>query len=93
MDMLGGLDTAVSVAKQRAHIPDDEDVELVTYAPGRSVYETLAAFGQSSSTGAAWWQAALAVARPGTLVPGLGVQVRAFRRGEPLALLPFAFVR
>jgi hypothetical protein len=83
----------VKVAKQRAHIPDDEDVELVTYAPGRSVYETLAAFGQSSSTGMSWWQAAWMAARPGVVVPGLGVQVRAYRRGEPLALLPFAFVR
>ena len=91
--MLGGLDTAIAVAKERAHIPKDEDVELVTYAPGRSVYETLAAFGQSSSVGYTWWQAAWTAMRPGSVLPRLGVQVRAFRNGEPLALLPFTFVR
>ena len=41
VDALGGLDTAVAIAKERAHIPADEDVELVVYPPRRSLYEAL----------------------------------------------------
>ena len=33
----GGLDAAVDLAKQRAGIPADEDVELVVYPPRRSL--------------------------------------------------------
>ena len=49
VDVLGGLDTAVSIAKQRAHIPADEEVELVVYSPRRSFYEALTELGRSSS--------------------------------------------
>ena len=41
VDALGGLDTAVALAKQRAGIPDDEEVELVAYPPRRSLYQAL----------------------------------------------------
>ena len=34
--------TAIDLAKQRAKIPADEEVELVVYPPRRSVYEVLA---------------------------------------------------
>jgi len=34
---------AVAIAKQRAHIPADEDVEIVEYSPRRSFYEALTA--------------------------------------------------
>jgi protease-4 len=91
VDVLGGLDTAVAIAKQRAHIPADEEVELVEYSPRRSFYEALSELGRSSSALGAW----------GVLMNGAQRQalstliapVTAFRRGEPLALMPFAFVR
>ena len=90
VDELGGLDAAVAIAKQRAGIPADEDVELVAYPPPRSLYEALAAQFGSSRTGA-WAQLAGGV--EGRAIAALTAPVRVFRRGEPLALMPFAFVR
>jgi protease-4 len=91
VDTLGGLDTAIAIAKQRAKIPADEDVEIVVYPPRRSFYEVLTEqFGQSAPsaiwtllTGAAERRALAAVTAP----------MRLFRRGEPLALMPFTFLR
>lgn len=91
VDTLGGLDTAIAIAKQRAKIPADEDVEIVVYPPRRSFYEVLTEqFGQSAPsaiwtllTGAAERRALAAVTAPMLL----------FRRGEPLALMPFTFLR
>ena len=42
VDELGGLYKAIDLAKQRARIPADEEVELVVYPPHRSFYEVLA---------------------------------------------------
>ena len=42
VDELGGLYTAIDMAKQRARIPADEEVDLVVYPPHRSFYEVLA---------------------------------------------------
>jgi protease IV len=92
VDTLGGLDMAVAIAKQRANIPADEDVELVAYPPRRSFYEAISEqLGRSSLdlgvfgalTGGLDRQAIGAVAAP----------LRLFRRGEPLALMPWSFVR
>ena len=90
VDELGGLDTAVAIAKQRAGISVDEDVELVVYPPRRTLYEVLAQQLGSSSPGA--W-APLARESEGRVIAALTAPVRLFRRGEPLALMPFAFVR
>ena len=90
VDMLGGLDTAVAVAKERAKIPADEDVELVAYPPRRSFYEALTE--QFSSSGVNMWSV-LAGGAEGRALAALTTPVRLFRRGEPLALMPFAFVR
>ncbi|MGH9347433.1 MAG: signal peptide peptidase SppA [Vicinamibacterales bacterium] len=88
VDELGGLDAAVAAAKQRARIPADEDVELVIYPPRRSFYEALAS--QFGSGGAGAWPALLG----GTpAMAALTAPIRMFRRGEPMALMPFAFVR
>jgi protease-4 len=90
VDTLGGLDTAVAIAKERAHIPANEDVELVEYPGRRSVFETLSdEFGSSRAGlfnamfGGADTRAVGAITAP----------VRLFQRGEPLALMPFTFVR
>ena len=90
VDILGGLDTAVAIAKERAKIPADEDVELVAYPPRRSFYEVLAEQFRSSSF-SAW--GVLAGGAEGRALAALTTPVRLFRRGEPLALMPFAFVR
>jgi len=90
VDALGGLDRAVAIAKQRAGIPEEEDVELVVYPPRRTLYETLAEhFGSSGVT--VWAQLAgdgERRAMAALLAPG-----RLFRRGEPLALMPGVFLR
>ena len=41
VDALGGLDAAVALAKERAKIPADEDVELVVFTGRRTLYEAL----------------------------------------------------
>ena len=91
VDALGGLDTAVSIAKERAHIPADEEVELVVYSARRSFLEAISELGRSSSALGAWgtlMNAAQRQAAASLLAP-----VTSFRRGEPLALMPFTFVR
>ena len=90
VDELGGLGAAVAIAKRRAGIPAAEDVELVVYPPRRTLYEALAQ--QFGSPGAGVW-APLAGGVQGRVIAALTAPVRMFRRGEPLALMPFAFVR
>src|SRR5690242_14725532 len=41
VDALGGLDTALAIAKQRAKLPADREVELVVYPPRKNFYELL----------------------------------------------------
>lgn len=88
VDTLGGLDVAVAIAKQRAGIPEDEDVELVNFPPRRTFYEALAAQLGGSAMAARWLRLAVA-ADPRALATPMTL----FRRGEPLALMPFQFVR
>ena len=91
VDELGGLETAVAAARQRAQIPPDEDVELVVFSPRRSFYEALAGqFGIGTPSGAL---AALIGGGNARAVAAVTAPMRIFRRGEPLALMPFAFVR
>jgi len=91
VDALGGLDTAVTIAKQRAHIPADEDVELVVYSGRRSLYEALSELSRSSSSFASW--GVLLDAAERQTVASLMAPAATFRRGEPLALMPFTFIR
>ncbi|NOT26702.1 MAG: signal peptide peptidase SppA [Acidobacteria bacterium] len=90
VDMLGGLDTAIAVAKDRAGIPEDQDVELVTYPAPRTLYEALSDRLSRGTSAAIWSQVLGSEAR---VVAALTAPARIFRRGEPLALMPFAFVR
>ena len=89
VDALGGLDTAIAIAKERAKIPKDEDVELVVFTGQRTLYEALAEqFGGGASLLGAFGSRSDARAIAAATAPA-----RLFRRGEPLTLLPFAFVR
>jgi protease-4 len=94
VDELGGLDVAIRIAKERAKIDADEDVELVIYPPRRSLYEALTQdfSGLNAGSGASLWQL-LANGRDARAVAALTAPIRIFRRGEPLALMPFTFVR
>jgi protease-4 len=91
VDMLGGLDTAIAVAKDRAGIPEGEDVELVTYPAPRTLYEAVAE--QLGGAAGAGILARLASGSEVRVLAALTAPARVFRRGEPLALMPFAFVR
>ena len=91
VDELGGLDAAVAVAKQRARIPADEDVELVMYPPRRSFYEALAEQFGGGATSSAW--RVFLGDREARAMAALTAPMRLFRRGEPLALMPFTFIR
>lgn len=95
VDEIGGLDVAIRIAKQRALIDPSEDVELVVYPPRRSLYETLTEdFGGLSGAGASLGVLqGLAKSGDARTLAALTAPVRLFRRGEPLALMPYAFVR
>jgi protease-4 len=91
VDELGGLDAAVAAAKQRARIPADEDVELVVYPPRRTFYEALA---EQLGGGAGPASLRMVFGEPDArALAALTAPVRLFRRGEPLALMPFTFIR
>jgi protease-4 len=91
VDELGGLDRAISLAKQRSKIPQDTEVELVVYPPKKSFYDfftnALASGDRASTLGAL-----LGFGNPRVL-QALAAPLQVFRRGEPLALMPNVFVR
>ncbi len=91
VDVLGGLDTALVIARQRARIPADEDVEVVAYPPRKAFYETLV--DQFGGAGAASSLSILLGTQGQRAIGSLSAPLRLFRRGEPLALMPYAFVR
>jgi len=63
----------------------------VVYSPRRSLFEAVTQLGRSSSALGAW--GVLLDAAQRQTVAALIAPVTAFRRGEPLALMPFTFVR
>jgi protease-4 len=89
VDELGGLDVAVRLAKERAKIPANEDVELVLFPRRKTFYEVLSEeLGGSRATVLGF----LTAGRREPLAAGALVH-QLFRRGEPLALMPMRFVR
>jgi protease IV len=91
VDALGGLDTAVALAKERAGIPADEDVELVSYTAGRSLYEAITSSLGGNAQLNLW--RTLMLDPDARALASLSAPARLFRRGEPLALMPYAFLR
>ncbi len=97
VDALGGLDRAIALAKERAGIAAETEVEIVTYPPRRTLAELL--IEQLSGAGdSAGVEAMLSIA--GGLRTAerraLGVltaPARLFNPGEPLALMPIGFLR
>jgi protease-4 len=91
VDELGGLDRALTLAKQRAKIDEKAEVELVIYPQRKSFYELVQApFGTGSEEGLL---ARLVGLRDARAVKTLTAPLRLFRRGEPLAIMPNVFVR
>src|SRR3954453_6622446 len=91
VDELGGLERALALAKQRAKIPQDSEVELVVYPPKKSFYDIFRSpFGASSQ--ASTLASLLGLSSP-RVVQALTAPLQVFRRGEPLALMPNVFVR
>jgi protease-4 len=95
VDVLGGLDAAVAIAKQRAKLAADSEVELVIYPPRKSFYEIVSDQLNGSGDQAAvstWLAANLSKGERETLRVMRG-PLAMFRRGEPLALMPMSFLR
>jgi protease-4 len=91
VDELGGLDRALAIAKQRARISSDADVELVVYPGRKSIYDIVKnPFGGSDRSALL---GALLGFRDRRALETLTAPLRVFRRGEPLAIMPNVFVR
>lgn len=96
VDELGGLDRAIAIAKQRAKIPADSDVELVIYPPRKSFYEVISdqlSGGSSDSAAVAAWLGTNLSRQEMEVLKTMRGPLGLFRPGEPLALMPFTFVR
>ena len=98
VDEIGGLYTAIDLAKQRARIDSDEEVQLVIYPPRRSFYEVLAEgipspIGRLSSANTADTLFQLLGPRERTALAAVLAPSRLFRSGQVLAHMPYVFVR
>jgi protease-4 len=90
VDELGGLRRALAVAKSRANIDENAEVELAIYPQRKSIYELVQSpFG----TRAGGVLGALIGMQETRAVQALTAPLRMFRRGEPLALMPNVFLR
>jgi protease-4 len=95
VDALGGLDRAVALAKERAKIAADQDVEVVVYPPAKSFYELLTdemSGGAEAAVVDAWMSSRLSSAEI-EMIRTLRGPAALFKPGEPLALMPFRLVR
>jgi ClpP class serine protease len=94
VDALGGLDAAVGIAKQRAKLSADSEVELVVFPPRKSFYEILSEqFGAGDQLAVNTWLSANLSKGELEALRLLRGPLAMFRRGELLALMPNGFVR
>jgi protease-4 len=98
VDELGGLYKAIDLAKQRARIAADEEVQLVVYPPRRSFYEVLSEEIQSplgrlraAHTADALLQ--ILGPRERKALAAVLAPSRLFRSGQVLAHMPYVFIR
>jgi protease-4 len=91
VDELGGLERALAVARQRAKIAPDSEVEIVVYPTRKSFYDFVRnPFGASERSTALAVLLGLRDPRP---LQTLTAPLQVFRRGEPLAIMPNVFVQ
>jgi protease-4 len=97
VDALGGLDRAIAMAKDRAGIPADTQVEVVTYPPRRTLAEMLIEelTGEGSDRQLDAMVSLVGGMRTAELraLGLLTAPARLFNPGEPLALMPLGFLR
>ena len=89
VDQLGGLQTAIQVAKQKAKLDPSREVQLVIYPPKRTVYDLLA--NPLGATQDGILGAALLRAPDARLADAVAARLQLFRRGEPLMIMPNVF--
>ena len=91
VDEIGGLDTAITIARQKAKLDPKKNVDIIYYPARRSVFDLLTNQDDTSM------QASLQlVARPSSVSRALTSMLsiaQRFRRGEPLTILPSVFVQ
>ncbi|HUR33529.1 MAG TPA: signal peptide peptidase SppA [Vicinamibacterales bacterium] len=94
VDELGGLDRAIAIAKERAHIAASSEVEVVGFPQPKSFYQMVSEglAGNSEAAASAWMAARLSNDEL-TVLRALRGTTAMFRRGEALALMPFTYVR
>ena len=95
---LGGLYKAIDLAKQRARIAAEEEVQFVVYPPRRSFYEVLAdelqsPIGRLRSAHASDALLELLGPRERRALAAVLAPSRLFRTGQVLAHMPYVFVR
>jgi protease IV len=89
VDDLGGLERALAIAKQRAKLSPDSEVELVIYPGKKSFYDLMKdPFGASERT---MGLGLLLGIKDQRQLQTLTAPVRVFRKGEPLAIMPNVF--
>lgn len=95
VDQLGGMQAAVMIAKQRARIPAEEDVELVVYPPRRSFYQVLSDQFDQPATERTMAESIMMLLGPRDrrILSALLTPSRLFRSGEVLAHMPYVFLR
>ena len=97
VDALGGLDRAIMLAKERAKIAPDDEVEIVVFPPRRTVYELLreqwSGRGGASQAAIGQWMTTHLSATEREVLRALRGPLGVFRRGEPLALMPYSYLR
>jgi protease-4 len=98
VDQLGGLYKAIEVAKQRARIPAEEEVNLIVYPRRRSVWELLSEelqspVGRMQQATPSEAIAMLLGPRERRALSALVAPARLFRSGQILAHMPYVFVR
>jgi protease-4 len=97
VDALGGLDRAVALAKERAGISPDTEVEIVTYPARKTLaemlIEELTGAGNDRQMEAVFSMVAGLRTAERRAIGLLTAPARLFNPGEPLALMPVSFLR
>jgi protease-4 len=94
VDQLGGLQDAINVAKQRARIAAEDEVEVVSYPARRSIYELLSDLSDSPASRTAGESLfSLLGSRDRKVLSAMLAPSRLFRSGEALAYMPYVFLR
>jgi protease-4 len=93
VDELGGLSRALAIARKRAGLAADVDVPIVVYPPRKSFYESLTDPLSETGAGRSLLLEALLSPAERHAVASVRASLQLLRAGEPLALMPYVFLR